>query len=147
MTPTPTTTRPSLEILGRPEGGLGETGPTVVSPSVSAKAKRDVVATLHGLIDTLNELADAAPVTQSPSPGRNLPLLLNAVEAGRLLSISRSKVLDLAARGQIPALRIGGSVRIPRDRLVAWITERTQQPTDSSTRLPSWARVDWSGDR
>src|SRR2546430_2612728 len=125
MTPTPTTTRPSLEILGRPEGGLGETGPSVVSPSVSAKARRDVVATLHLLIDTLTELADAAPVTPSSSPSQDLPLLLNAVEAARLLSISRAKVLDLAARGEIPSLRIGGSVRIPRTLLHAWIADNS----------------------
>src|SRR5947208_11773315 len=101
MPPPPPTPRPSLEILGRPEGGLGETGPTVVSPSVSAKARRDVVATLHQLIDTLTELAAAAAVKPASSPSQDQPLLLNAVEAGRLLSISRAKVLDLAARGEI----------------------------------------------
>ena len=127
MKTTPATRRPSLEILGRPEGGLGETGPAVVSRNVSAEAKRDVVATLHQLIDTLTELADAVPVTSASLPAQDLPLLLNAVEAGRLLSISRSKVLDLAAWGQIPAIRVGGSVRIPRDRLIAWIDERCQQ--------------------
>src|SRR5438067_1858742 len=116
MKSTVATTRPSLEILRRPEGGLGETGPTVVSPSASAGAKRDVIATLNQLIDTLTGLADAAPVTPPSSQSQDLPLLLNAVEAGRLLSISRAKVLDLAASGQIPSLRVGGSVRIPRDR-------------------------------
>src|SRR5438067_13214283 len=123
--------RPSLtqgaavEIIGRPEGGLGETGPTVVSPSVSANAKRDVVATLHQLIDALTDLADIGPVTPTSSPAQDLPLLLNAVEAGRLLSISRAKVLDLAARGQMPSMRIGSSVRIPRDSLQKWIVVRT----------------------
>jgi excisionase family DNA binding protein len=52
---------------------------------------------------------------------RALPLLLNAVETGRLLSISRAKVLDLAARGSLPSIRVGGSVRIPRDRLISWM--------------------------
>jgi excisionase family DNA binding protein len=50
------------------------------------------------------------------------------VETARLLSISRAKVLDLAARGQIPSIRIGGSVRIPRDRLTAWIDDRCPPP-------------------
>ena len=136
MKPSAATRRPSLEILGRPEGGLGETGPAVVSPSVSAKAKRDVVATLHQLIDTLTELADAARVTAASSPAQKLPLLLNAVEAGRLLSISRSKILDLAARGRIPSIRVGGSVRIPRDLLLAWIAENSAsaKPDLSLTR-------------
>ena len=129
MKPNAATRRPSLEILGRPEGGLGETGPTVVSPSVSARAKRDVIATLHQLIDALTELADAAPVTPAPSPSQDLPLLLNAVEAGRLLSISRAKVLDMAARGRLPSIRVGGSIRIPRDRLATWISGNSMDPS------------------
>ena len=145
MKPTAATMRRSLEILGRPEGGLGETGPTVVSPSVSAKARRDVVATLHQLIDTLTELADAAPVTPASSPAQDLPLLLNAVEAGRLLSISRAKVLDLAARGELPSLRIGGSVRIPYESLQTWIAERTNGTSPTSIALPEWAHR-WSSE-
>src|SRR5438477_2511166 len=145
MKPTAATERPSLEILGRPEGGLGETGPTVVSPSVSARAKRDVIATLHQLIDALTELADAAPVTPASSPSQDLPLLLNAFEAGRLLSISRTKVLDLAARGEIPSLRIGGSVRIPRDFLRTWIADRTNSTSTTSIPLPGWAHR-WSNE-
>src|SRR5438132_7712676 len=146
MEPTTATRHPSLEILGRPEGGLGETGPPVVSPSVSAKARRDVVATLHQLIDTLTELAEAAPITPASSPSQDLPLLLNAVEAGRLLSISRAKVLDLAARGEIPSLRIGGSVRIPRDCLQTWIAGRTSSTRTTSIPLPEWAHR-WSNER
>src|SRR5437660_1041889 len=143
MRPAAATRRPSLEILQRPEGGLGETGPTVVSPSVSANAKRDVVATLHQLIDALTDLADIGPVTPTSSPAQDLPLLLNAVEAGRLLSISRAKVLDLAARGEIPSLRIGGSVRIPRDSLQTWIAVRTNTASTTSIPLPEWAHR-WS---
>ena len=144
MKSTAATRGPSLEILARPEGGLGETGPTVVSPSASAGAKRDVIATLNQLIDTLTGLADAAPVTPPSSQSQDLPLLLNAVEAGRLLSISRAKVLDLAASGQIPSLRVGGSVRIPRDRLTAWVAEHTNFEPKSTKRLPNWVRVNRS---
>src|SRR5438309_8876780 len=138
MEPTAATRRPSLEILGRPEGGLGETGPTVVSPSISAKARRDVVATLHQLIDTLTELANAAPFTPASSPSQDLPLLLNAVEAGRLLSISRAKVLDLAARGEIPSLRIGGSVRIPCNLLLGWIADNSTSGESSVRSAPAF---------
>jgi excisionase family DNA binding protein len=114
---------PDLEILGRPEGGLGETRPAVVSPSVLAKARRDVIATLHQLIDTLTAPEDEPRRDDASGVGRNLPLLLNAVEAGKLLSISRAKVLDMAARGQLPSIRVGGSVRFPRDRLISWIDD------------------------
>jgi excisionase family DNA binding protein len=134
-----------VEIIGRPEGGLGETGPLVVSPSPTTKARRDVVATLHQLLDTLTELANDVPEATAASPIDNLPLLLNALEAGRLLSISRSKVLDLAARGQIPSIRIGGSVRIPRDLLITWIDGQARDAVGSSVpRIPAWARVNRS---
>ncbi len=115
-----TTQRPVLEILGRPEGGLGETRPCV-SPGGAAKARQEVMATLHQLIDMLTALEDEPRRDDASEAGRNLPLLLNAVEAGRLLSISRAKVLEMAARGQLPSIRVGGSVRIPRDRLISWI--------------------------
>src|SRR5438132_1885049 len=144
MKPNAATRRPSLEILGRPEGGLGETGPTVVSPSRADAAQRDVLATLHRLIDTLTELANERPREESVAEGCHLPLLLNAVEAGQLLSISRAKVLDLAARGEIPSVRIGGSVRIPRDRLTAWIAEQPQVEPKTTRRLPNWVRVNRS---
>jgi excisionase family DNA binding protein len=98
------------------------------------------VATLYQLIDTLTELANEVPVATAGVTGDHLPLLLNAVETGRLLSISRAKVLDLAARGQIPCVRVGGSVRIPRDLLVAWIASNcTTAGSTSSMRAPVWA--------
>ena len=127
--------RHQLAVTGRPEGGLGETGPVVVSPSGPLPIKRDIAATVHELVDTLLALAsvDRAP---APELTGDLPLLLNAVEAGKLLSISRSKVLDLAARGHLPSLRVGGSVRIPRDQLVEWIS-----------RNSTFAAQRWSAER
>jgi excisionase family DNA binding protein len=112
-----------LEILRRPEGGAGETRPVFVSPADPAKATREVVAALQRLIDTLTAIATDRPRDGGPEADQDLPLLLNAVETGKLLSISRAKVLDLAAGGELPSIRVGGSVRIPRDRLVKWIDE------------------------
>jgi hypothetical protein len=50
------TQRPNLEILGRPEGGTGGTGPLFVPPAGPEKARRDVLATLRELIETLPQL-------------------------------------------------------------------------------------------
>ena len=136
--------RDKLAIAGRPERGLGETGPVVVSPSGPLPIKRDIAATVHELIDTLLALASVDRAT-APAPTCDLPLLLNAIEAGKLLSISRSKVLDLAARGEIPSLRIGGSVRIPRDSLRTWIAQRTIATGPTSIPLADWAQR-WSNE-
>ena len=139
MRRTLSTQRPVLEILERPEGGPGGTGPTVVPPG--APTQHDVVVRLHQLVDALHEFSKVG--APAPSQHIDVPLLLDATEAGKLLSISRSKVLEMASQGDIPSLRLGGSVRIPRDRLVNWIEERTKEPDWlKDRRSPAWAQVD-----
>jgi len=137
------TQRPVLETVERPEGGPGETRPCV-SPGGTAQAKHEVVATLHQLIETLMGLEEEQPRRQSAAADQNRPLLLSALETAKLLSVSRSKVLDLAALGEIPSVRVGGSVRIPRDHLTAWIAEHTQAEPKTTKRLPNWVRVNRS---
>jgi excisionase family DNA binding protein len=55
------------------------------------------------------------------------PLLLRAAEVAAILGIGRSTVFELAAAGELPVVRIGRSVRVPRHALYRWIEERTQQ--------------------
>jgi excisionase family DNA binding protein len=55
------------------------------------------------------------------------PLLLRAAEVAAILGIGRSTVFELAASGELPVVRIGRSVRVPRHALYRWIEERTQQ--------------------
>jgi excisionase family DNA binding protein len=50
------------------------------------------------------------------------PLLVRPAEAALLLGISRSKLYELLAAGEIPAIKIGRSVRIPVIALEAWIS-------------------------
>ena len=53
------------------------------------------------------------------------PLLLRATEAGKLLGLGRSKVFAMVAAGELPVIRIGRSVRIPRQALERWIRDQT----------------------
>ncbi len=55
------------------------------------------------------------------------PLLLRAGEVARLLCLGRSKVFAMLAAGELPTVRFGRSVRVPRVALERWIEERTQQ--------------------
>ena len=48
-------------------------------------------------------------------------LLLRPAEAAEAIGIGRSKVYELLASGELPSIRIGGSVRIPVAALQAWI--------------------------
>jgi excisionase family DNA binding protein len=59
----------------------------------------------------------------------NEPKLLRMADAADALSVSRSKIYELAARGEIPTVRVGASLRVPAAALDAWIAERTKAPT------------------
>lgn len=60
---------------------------------------------------------------------RRLPqtLLMKPPEVADELRLGRSTVYLRLASGQIPCLRIGRSLRVPRDRLLEWIREQTGQ--------------------
>ena len=55
------------------------------------------------------------------------PLLLKAGDVAKLLGLGRSKVFGMLAVGELPVVRIGRSVRVPRAALEDWIAEHTQQ--------------------
>jgi len=48
--------------------------------------------------------------------------MLHIAEAARLLNISRSHCYRLAAAGVLPTVRLGSSIRIPRQQLVEWVS-------------------------
>jgi excisionase family DNA binding protein len=56
---------------------------------------------------------------------KNEPELLRVTEAAQLLALSRTKVYEMAERDEIPVLRIGTAVRIPRRKLLEWIEAQT----------------------
>jgi excisionase family DNA binding protein len=51
-------------------------------------------------------------------------LLLRPAEAAEVIGIGRSKMYELLASGELPSIKIGGSVRIPMEGLKAWIAAR-----------------------
>ena len=54
------------------------------------------------------------------------PVLITVEEAARLLRISRGKAYGMAAAGELPVVKMGRSVRVRRDRLDAWLDERSR---------------------
>lgn len=55
--------------------------------------------------------------------------LLKANEVQRILGVSRWTFYELVARRELPVLRLGRRVRVPRTALYRWIEART---TDGS---------------
>jgi len=55
------------------------------------------------------------------------PDLLTVPEAAQLLRISRNLAYELVAQHQLPCVRLGRTIRIPRDSLEQWIRERAEE--------------------
>ena len=53
------------------------------------------------------------------------PVLITVEEAARLLRIGRGTAYAMAARGELPVVKMGRSVRVRRDRLDRWLDERS----------------------
>lgn len=63
--------------------------------------------------------------SRGPEPtdiGRNDTLLVPVVEAARLLSIDRSTVYEMLARGDLPSIKIGRRRLVSRQALIDYIT-------------------------
>lgn len=51
-------------------------------------------------------------------------LALKPEQAAKLLQISRSRMYELIRDDQVPHVRVGNAIRIPRRALEAWLDER-----------------------
>ncbi len=56
----------------------------------------------------------------------DLPLMLSVPELAGVLGISRTRAYELAREKGFPTLKIGSRILIPRDKLIAWIDEKSQ---------------------
>jgi excisionase family DNA binding protein len=63
------------------------------------------------------------------------PDLLTVPEAAKLLRISRNLAYELVARQQLPCVRLGRVIRVPRSALDAWIgRQATPQRLEGNDR-------------
>ncbi len=78
--------------------------------------------------------APAGDLRVSPAPAE--PIYLTASQVARLLQVHKSSVFRWAeADPSLPVLRIGGAVRFPRERLLAWLRSREQGGAQSRKPL------------
>lgn len=54
-----------------------------------------------------------------------LPLMLSVPEVASVLGISRAGAYELVKEKGFPSLTIGSRIIIPRDKLIAWIDEKS----------------------
>ncbi len=55
----------------------------------------------------------------------DLPLMLSVPEVASVLGISRAGAYELVKETGFPSLTIGSRIIIPRDKLIAWIDEKS----------------------
>lgn len=69
-------------------------------------------------------MADAPRSPSDPRPASDpLPQYLTVDEFGRLMRLGRSKAYDAVRNGEVPHLRFGKIIRIPRSALAVSPTE------------------------
>lgn len=82
---------------------------------------------LNTLDHVLGDSVAGPPVANGPVTAPDAPILLRLREVAQLLGVSLSTVEDMAARGELPVVRIGKSVRVRRDELTAWLDALTER--------------------
>ena len=63
------------------------------------------------------------PLPTEPVALAELPAVLTVEEARRVLRIGRRQLYQAIARHDVPAVKIGRSIRIPRSGLEAWLAQ------------------------
>jgi len=67
----------------------------------------------------------ASVLTDAAASQSEGAVLLHAAEVARMLGIGRSKVYEMIRCGELPVVRIGTAVRIPKKALLELIDKRT----------------------
>lgn len=62
-------------------------------------------------------------------------LLLRLPEAAEVLGLGRSTLYALVARGELPVVRMGRSVRVPAAALEAWVSQNTVTENNAKALL------------
>ena len=56
----------------------------------------------------------------------DLPLVLSVPDLASVLGISRAGAYELVKEKGFPSLTVGSRILIPRDKLIAWIDEKSK---------------------
>ena len=58
-------------------------------------------------------------------------ILYRPVEAAEAIGISRAKMYELIASGEVPSIKVGNVKRVPVDKLREWVEGRTPSTVPS----------------
>ena len=67
------------------------------------------------------------PMTSKYTTYEQLPLMLSVPEIAAGLGISRAAAYELARSKDVPSLRIGTRILVPKDKFISWINRRVEE--------------------
>ena len=105
--------------------GLKDVPPFMTDSSIPLPAQRAVRNRRQNRFSPESIGSSVVGDETAATPALVEALLLDSREVERLLGIGRTKVYELIANAQLPVVRIGRCVRVPRDQLRTWIEQRT----------------------
>lgn len=70
---------------------------------------------------TIHNVHESSRLRPLPRVAATDPLVLTVGEAGRLLGISRAFAYELAARGELPVIRLGRRLLVPKRALLEMV--------------------------
>jgi len=76
-----------------------------------------------------SRLTEGEPSMSGPSESASLTMTVD--EAARILGISRNSAYEAVRRNQIPSIRIGRRILIPRHRFLRWLEASDTDPADT----------------
>ena len=99
------------------------------SPDVIAQAGGEGESVSHGraALECERTARGTRGGSRRPERGTHGAAVVESGEVAQLLRLGRSTVFALLAASELPVIRIGRSVRVPRVALERWIEERTSR--------------------
>lgn len=67
------------------------------------------------------------------SDDREWPFHLSVPQVAKILGISDAKAYQMARNGDLPTIKMGKSIRIPRSRFKEWLDKQSQGGTGSES--------------
>jgi excisionase family DNA binding protein len=61
--------------------------------------------------------------------------LLRVVDVAPVCGVTPSRIYQMVAAGQIPAVRVAGSIRIPREALKRWLDQQRDKALEAVQRV------------
>jgi excisionase family DNA binding protein len=73
-----------------------------------------------------------APLVLAGSSMRTLPVVLTAREAAAILRVGRNQLYQAVSRGELGSVRIGRSIRIPKQALLDLLASASLPPASGN---------------